>query len=52
MLVAIEIKSNNEKNTKGLDQFKQLFNPKSAFIVGDGGVSVEDFLTMDLRKLF
>ena len=52
VLVAIEIKSNNEKNTKGLDQFKQLFNPKSAFIVGDGGVSVEDFLTMDLRKLF
>ena len=52
VLVAIEIKSNNEKNAKGLDQFKQLFNPKSAFIVGDGGVSVEDFLTMDLRKLF
>ena len=52
VLVAIEIKSNNEKNTKGLNQFKQLFNPKSAFIVGDGGVSVEDFLTMDLRKLF
>ena len=51
-LVAIEVKSNKEKNTKGLDRFKQLFNPKRAFVVGEGGISVEDFLTMDLRKLF
>ena len=52
VLVAIEVKSNKEKNTKGLDRFKQLFNPKRAFVVGEGGISVEDFLTMDLRKLF
>ena len=52
VLVAIEVKSNREKNTKGLERFKQLFNPKRAFVVGEGGISVEDFLTMDLRKLF
>ena len=52
VLVAIEIKSNREKNTRGLEKFKQLFNPKRAFVVGEGGISVEDFLTMDLRKLF
>ena len=52
ILVAIEIKSNREKNTKGLVKFQQMFNPKRAFVVGDGGISVEDFLTMDLRKLF
>jgi predicted AAA+ superfamily ATPase len=51
-VVAIEVKSNAEKRTEGLDKFRQLFNPKSLFIVGDGGVSVEDFLLMDLRKLF
>ena len=51
-VVAIEVKSNAEKRTGGLDKFRKLFNPQSAFIVGDGGVSAEDFLSMDLRKLF
>ena len=31
---------------------RKLYNPQSAFIVGDGGISAEDFLSMDLRKLF
>ncbi|MBQ9137061.1 MAG: ATP-binding protein [Alistipes sp.] len=52
VLVAIEVKSNAEKRTTGLEKFRQLFNPKSAFIVGDGGISPEDFFSMDLRKLF
>lgn len=51
-LVAIEVKSNAEKCTDGLDKFKQLFYPKTSFIVGDGGISVEDFFSMDVRKLF
>lgn len=51
-IVAIEIKSNAEKKTEGLDKFRQLFNPQSSFIVGDGGIGVEDFLSMDIRKLF
>lgn len=51
-VVAIEIKSNAEKQTKGLESFKNLFSPQAAFIVGDGGISAEEFLTMDLRKLF
>ena len=40
-VVAIEVKS-----------FRKLFNPQAAFIVGDGGISAEDFLSMDVRKLF
>lgn len=51
-LVAIEIKGNAEKRTEGLDVFKEKYNPKAAFIVGDGGISPEVFLTMDLNKLF
>ena len=51
-IAAIEVKSNAEKKTEGLEKFKQMFNPKSAFIVGDGGISAEDFFTMDIRKLF
>ena len=51
-VVAVEVKSNAEKNTDGLSTFREVFHPKSAFIVGDGGIRAEDFLTMDIRKLF
>lgn len=51
-LIAIEIKSNAEKNTKGLPRFKEKFKPTASFIVGDGGISAEDFFTMDLTQLF
>ncbi len=51
-IVAIEVKSNAEKRTNGLEKFRQLFSPKSSFIVGNGGISLTDFLSMDLRALF
>lgn len=51
-IVAIEVKGNAEKRTAGLDEFKKKFNPLNAFIVGPEGVRPEDFLKMDLRKLF
>ena len=51
-VVAIEVKSNAEKNTKGLSQFRDRFKPKSAFIVGDGGINAEEFLSMDIMSLF
>ena len=35
VLVAIEVKSNAEKKTEGLETFRKLFNPKNSFIVGD-----------------
>lgn len=51
-VVAIEVKSNNKMQTKGLSRFKERFKPTSSFIVGDSGISAEEFLTMDLDKLF
>ena len=51
-LVAIEVKSNAEKSTRGLERFKHLYSPKKSFIIGDGGVGVEEFFSMDLNKLF
>lgn len=50
--IAIEVKSNAEKRTDGLDKFRKRFAPQASFIVGDGGISVENFLSMDIRKLF
>ena len=52
VLVAIEVKSNSEKRTTGLDKFNEMFKPHKSFIVGDGGISIEDFLMMDLTQLF
>ena len=51
-VVAIEVKGNADKRTDGLEEFRRKFNPKNAFIVGPEGVKPEDFLKMDLRKLF
>jgi len=51
-VIAIEVKSNAEKNTRGLDVFRRGFSPKSSFIVGDGGIRAEDFLSMDIISLF
>ena len=52
MLIAIEVKGNAEKRTSGLEKFRQAFHPKEAFIVGDGGIPIEEFLTMDINRLF
>ena len=51
-VVAIEVKSNSEKRTDGLDMFRIKFSPKRAFIVGDGGIAPEEFMTMDINSLF
>ncbi len=51
-LVAIEVKGNAESKTSGLEKFKDMFHPKSAFIVGEGGLGIEEFFEMDLNRLF
>ncbi|MCF0178163.1 MAG: ATP-binding protein [Bacteroidales bacterium] len=51
-LVAIEVKSNSQSKSNGLERFKKEFSPNHAFIVGDGGIPAEDFLSMDLSTLF
>lgn len=51
-VVAIEVKCSAEKSTKGLQRFKDMFNPTAAFVVGYRGTPVEEFLQMDLNKLF
>ena len=51
-VVAIEVKSNAEKNTAGLETFKKAFKPHVSLVVGDGGMSADEFLSMDIRTLF
>lgn len=51
-IVAIEVKSNAEKMTAGMEKFKQMFKPTNSLIVGESGIKAEDFLAMDIEKLF
>lgn len=51
-VIAVEVKSNGESHTTGLDRFRGQFHPLSSIIVGEKGILPETFLCMDLRKLF
>lgn len=50
--VAIEVKSGRRTRNAGLPKFTATFKPHKAFVVGSGGLSVEEFLMMDLNLLF
>ena len=50
--VAIEVKSNGERMTRGLSVFRERFNPKLALVVGYEGLSLETFFRMDIQRLF
>ena len=51
-IIAIEVKSNGEAYTTGLERFRNQFHPLLSIIVGEKGILPEVFLSMDLRKLF
>lgn len=51
-VVAVEVKSNHEKDTSGLHVFQELFHPLKSVLVGEEGIDIETFLKSDLRELF
>lgn len=50
--VAIEVKTGRRTTNKGLTTFASSYKPHRSIVVGSGGLSVEEFLTMDLELLF
>ncbi len=48
---AIEVKSGRRGMNSGLPAFVEAFRPKKSFVVGTGGVSLEDFLGSDIEAL-
>lgn len=50
--IAIEVKSGRRTVNAGLPKFKTLYNPYHAITVGSGGLSFEEFLSMNLNLLF
>ena len=51
-IVAVEVKSNHDKDTSGLHTFCELYHPHRSVLVGEGGLPVETFLHSDLKELF
>jgi len=50
-LTAIEVKSGRRGMNSGLPAFVDAFKPKRSFVVGTGGVSLEDFLGCEVKSL-
>ena len=45
------MKSGRRIKNDGLEEFKKQFNPVYSFVVGSGGVPVEEFVGWDLGRL-
>lgn len=50
-LIAIEVKSGRRTTNEGLPEFRKKFHPQSAFVVGSGGMPVEEFLCIPPKDL-
>ena len=50
-VTAIEVKSGRRGMNSGLPEFVAAFAPKRSFVVGTGGVSLEDFLSCDIEEI-
>jgi len=51
-LVAIELKGERFGRNKGLENFKAQFKPTKSFLIGTGGISLEEFISMSPVELF
>ena len=50
--IAIEIKSNNSEKSKGLEVFKNKFNPEKLYLISNRGLSWQEFLKINPIDLF
>lgn len=50
-LIAIEVKSGRRTTNVGLSVFHEKFHPLTSFVVGSGGIPIEEFLSADLENL-
>lgn len=49
--IAIEVKSGRRTANNGLSAFSGLFHPIHSFVVGSGGIPIDEFLTWDIGNL-
>ncbi len=51
-IIAIEVKSNDSENKKGLEVFKNKFNPDKIYLISNRGLSWQEFLKINPIELF
>ncbi len=51
-LVAIEVKSGRRQNNQGLPMFSEQFHPNIELVVGGEAFSLEQFMTLNIERLF
>jgi uncharacterized protein len=51
-VIAIEVKSNDSENKKGLEVFKHKFNPDKLYLVSNSGITWQEFLKINPIELF
>lgn len=49
--IAIEVKSGRRTSNNGLALFSEQFHPIQSFVVGSGGIPINEFLTWDIGNL-
>lgn len=50
--IAIEVKTGRRTMNEGLSKFTDAYKPYRSIVVGSGGISAEEFLSLDLEMLF
>lgn len=50
--IAIEVKSGRRKSNQGIYLFEQRYHPQKTLVVGEEGLPLELFFTLDLQHLF
>jgi len=51
-LIGIEVKSGMTGYSRGMSKFSECYHPEHLFVVGTGGIPVEEFLSTDPIRLF
>ena len=49
--IAIEVKSGKRTSNEGLSVFRDRFHPVQSFVVGSGGIPIDEFLSWDIGRL-
>ena len=49
--IAIEVKSGRRTSNEGLSVFRDKFHPAQSFVVGSGGIPIDEFLSWDIGRL-
>lgn len=50
--IGIEVKSNDDKSTEGMQEFSLRFKPEAMYLVGEAGYPLEEFFLQPLVSLF